>query len=183
METFGQKIISDKKFLPPIIFFLMIILSVGWLQFVYEPARREILNMELETRRLREVEREILNLKDRHEDFAAFVEENELQLDEAREFLPPTLAQEKFIDELYQTAELFDVKIISVRAGETISAENLQSQVVNITLQADYISLMNFIREILDGGRLVSLEKFSAEKSSGKILSCEMSFKIFAAAP
>ncbi len=171
----------DKKFLPAIIFLLGIILSVGWYQFVYEPARREVLNMELETRRLREVEKEISELKARHEDLAAFVEEKELQLDEAREFLPPTLAQEKFIDELYRTAEFHNVKIISIRAGEIISAEELQSLVVNVSLETDYISLMNFIREILDGGRLVSLEKFSAEKSSGKNLSCNLNFKIFAA--
>ncbi len=61
----------DKKFLSAIIFLLGIILSVGWYQFVYEPARREILNMELETRRLREVEKEISELKARHEDLVA----------------------------------------------------------------------------------------------------------------
>lgn len=172
---------NDKKFLPQIIFALIIILSVSWYVFIYEPARREILNMELETRRLREVEREILALKARHEDLAAFVEEKELQLDAARIFLPPTLAQDKFIDELYRTAEVLDVRIISIRAGEINSSEELQAQIINARLEADYISLLNFIREIIDGGRLIVLEKISLENSSGKILSCDLSFKIFAA--
>ncbi len=55
----------DKKFLPVIIFVLGIILLLGWYELIYAPAQSEILNMELETRRLREVEREILELKDR----------------------------------------------------------------------------------------------------------------------
>ena len=171
---------NDKKFLPVIIFLLGIILSFGWYKFIYEPMQTEILNMELETRRLNEVKREILELKARHEDLAAFVETKELELDEMRNFLPSTLEQDKFIDELYHTAEFCGVRIVSIQAGEIISAEEFQSQVVNVSLETDYISLLNFIREILDGGRLTALEKFSAENEEGKIISCELSFKIFA---
>ena len=173
---------DDKRFLPVIILAVGIILTLGWYELIYTPAQIEILNMELETRRLREVEREILELKARHENLAAFVEEKELQLDAAQNFLPPMLAQDRFIDELYRTAESLDVKIISIRAEETTSQENLQSQVVSVNLQADYIALLNFIREILDGERLTVLEKISVEKSSGQMLDCRLSFKIFAAA-
>ena len=174
---------NDKRFLPPIIFALIIFLSVGWWQFIYAPAQREILNMELETRRLSEVEREIADLKTRNGDLAAFVEEKEAQLDKARNFLPATLAQDKFIDEIYRTADFQRVRIISIQAGEIISAEEFQSQVMSVKLETDYISLMNFIREILDGRRLTMLERFSAESVEGKIISCELSFKIFAAEP
>ncbi|MBQ6004676.1 MAG: hypothetical protein IJL14_00330 [Selenomonadaceae bacterium] len=170
----------DKKFLPAIIFVVGIILLLGFNQFVYEPAQREILNMELETRRLHEVEQEILALKARHKSLAALVEEKELQLDEARNFLPPTISQDKFIDELYRKADSCRVQIISVQAGEVTSAEEIQSQIVRVKAEADYISLMNFIREILDGGRLTSLEKISVSTLEGKFLSCELSFKIFA---
>jgi len=170
----------DKKFLPPIILALTIILSFGWYQFLYEPIQREILNMELETRHLREIEREISDLKARHKDLSAFLEEKDLQLDEMRNFLPKTLEQEKFIDELYRSAELLDVKIISIRAGTMDSSEEIQSQVVSVNLAANYISLVNFIREVIDGGRLTSLESISIEKSSGKSLSCNLNFKIFA---
>lgn len=171
---------DDKKFLPAIIFAVGIILTLGWYELIYTPAQIEILNMELETRRLREIEREILELKARHEDLAAFVEEKELQLDAAQNFLPPTLAQDRFIDELYRTAESLDVKITSIRAEETTSTEKLQVQVVSVNLLADYVSLLNFIREILDGERLTVLDKISVDKSSGQMLDCRLSFKIFA---
>ena len=174
---------SDKKFFPPIIFALMIILTFGWYQFFYEPIQREILNTRLETRRLREIEREISQLKERHESLSAFVEAKELELDAARNFLPPTLEQDKFIDELYRASNSGRVQIISVRAGEEISKEKFQEQLVEVSLEADYISLMNFIRQIIDGERLVSLEKFSAESAGDRIISCELSFKIFAATP
>ena len=170
---------SDKKFLLAIIF-LLIILSVGWHQFIYEPARREILNMELETRRLREVEREVLELKARHGSLSAFVEAKDLELDAARDFLPSTLAQDKFIDELYRAADFQHVRILSIQAGETISTKEFQSQVVEAKLEADYVSLLNFIRETLDGGRLTTLENFLATSAGNGIISCELSFKIFA---
>ena len=170
---------QDKKFQPSVIFALIIIIAFGWYQFIYEPARREILAMELETRRLRDIEREINKLKTRHEDLSAFVETKELELDAAKNFLPSTLEQDKFIDELYKAADFNRVQIISVQAGETTS-KTVQAQVISVKLEADYIALLNFIREIIDGGRLTSLERFSIESAEGKILSCELSFKIFA---
>ena len=172
----------DRKFFAPIILLAMIILSVVLYKFIYEPAQREILNMELETRRLREVEREIADLKARHGNLAAFITEKELQLDEAQNFLPAMLEQEKFIDELYRTAELHGVKIASIRSGEVVSSEEFQAQVVSMNLEADYISLLNFIREVLDGDRLTTLEEISLESSGGKIISCDADFKIFATA-
>ncbi len=173
---------SDRKFLPPIIFALSIILLVGWYVFIYEPTQRKILSMELETRRLNEVEREIFDMKARHVDLSAFVLEKEMQLDEARNFLPATLAQDKFVDELYKTAELCGAKITSIRTDEAISAEEIQAQVVSVNLEADYISLMNFIRGVIDGERLTTLDEISIERSGG-ILSCDLDFKIFATAP
>ncbi len=169
----------DNFFLPTTII-LCVIIFVGWHQFFYTTTQREILNMELETRRLREIEREISELKARHENLSAFVETKEFELDAARNFLPSTIAQDKFIDELYRTAEFRSVRIISIQTGEVISAEKFQSQVITVNVETDYISLLNFIRELLDGSRLINLENFSAESVSGKIISCELSFKIFA---
>ena len=169
----------DNFFLPTTII-LCVIIFVGWHQFFYTTTQREILNMELETRRLREIEREISELKARHENLSAFVETKEFELDAARNFLPSTIAQDKFIDELYRTAEFRSVRIISIQTDEVISAEKFQSQVITVNVETDYISLLNFIRELLDGSRLINLENFSAESVRGKIISCELSFKIFA---
>ena len=171
----------DKKFLPLITFLLGVILSFGWYQFIYTPAQREILNMELETRRLREVEREIFDLKSRHENLSAFLQETEQRLDDMRIFLPETLAQDEFIAELYRAAEFSQARIISVQSGEIISSDELQTQIISVKLEADYIPFLNFIRQELDSGRLTSLEKFSLESAGGGILSCELEFEIFAA--
>ena len=173
----------NNKFFLPITLLACVIIFVGWWQFIYEPARREILSMELETRRLREVERELLELKARHENLTAFVEAKELELDAARNFLPATLEQDKFIDELYTVADFHKVQLMAVDTDEVTAEEKFQAQVINVKLEADYISLLNFIRELLDGERLVSLERFSAQNAEGRILSCELSFKIFATVP
>lgn len=173
---------NDKFFFPATLIVCVLVFA-AWYQFIYEPARSAVLNMELETRRLQEVEREISELKTRHGDLATLVEAKALQLDEARIFLPSTLAQDEFIDALYKSADDCQTRIISVRADEINSSKEIQSLVVNVRAEADYISLLNFIRETLDGERLTHLKRFSAEHTDANLLNCELSFKIFATSP
>ena len=174
---------NDRKFLPAIIFFATIIFFFAWKQFFFEPVQREILNTELETRRLREIEREILELKTRYGNLATLVEEKDFELDAAKNFLPPTLAQDKFIDELYRAAAAQKVRITSVQAGEKISSEKISAQFVSVNLESNYVSLLNFIRKIVDGERLARLENFSITSAENEIVSAELRFKIFAATP
>ena len=170
----------EKFFLPATLVICAVIFG-GWYLFFYTAIQGEILSAELETRRLRGIERELAELRTRHGSLATLAAVKESELDAARKFLPATLEPDKFIDELYRTADFFRVSLTSVTADEIISAEEVQAQVVTVKLEATYISLLNFLREILDGGRLVSLEKFSVAGS--KVLDCELTFKIFATAP
>ena len=170
----------DKRFLVPLTVVACVLCYFVLQEFVWEPARREIVNMQLETRRLRDIKQEILELKARHGDLSALVAQKERELDAAREFLPSELNAEKFIDALYQSAQAQRAEIISVQAGD-IGGEELQSQTVTVKLEAEYISLLNFLREILDGKRLAALETVSIDGTGGKILSCELTFRIFAA--
>ena len=168
-----------ENFFLPLTLVACVLFFFGWYQFFYEPTQREILSAELETRRLREIEREISDLKARHGNLSVLAESKSLQLDEMRNFLPPTLAQDEFIDGLYRVAEISNARIISVQTGEENSGKEIQSQIIDVKLEADYIALLNFIRTTLDCGRLTSLERFSLEGTGNKILSCELSFKIF----
>ena len=170
-----------EKFFLPATFVICAAMFIVWHQFFYTAIQREILSAELETRRLREVERELAELRTRHKSLATLAAIKESELDDARKFLPATLEQDKFIDELYRTADFCRVSLTAVTANEIISADDFQAQVLTVKLEANYISLLNFLREILDGGRLVSLEKFSVTGS--KVLDCELTFKIFATAP
>ena len=170
----------DKKFLLPLTVLACVICFFALQEFVFEPARREILNMQLETRRLREIEREVSELKARYGDLSAALAQKERELDAAREFLPSELQSDKFIDTLYRTAPLQRAEIISVQTGE-VEGDELQSQAVTVKLEADYVSLLNFLREILDGKRLAVLQTISIVGGHGKILSCDLTLKIFAA--
>lgn len=173
----------DKNFLLPVTIVLCAVIFFVLQNFVWEFARRDTVNMQLETRRLREIEREISELKARHGSLKTFVTKKDRELDAAREFLPSEPSQEKFIDEIYRAADLQRAQIISVRASEISDGDELQSQTVTVTLETDYISLVNFIREILDGKRLTALEKFSVTGTGRKILSCELTFQIFSTLP
>ena len=168
-----------KKFFPMIIFALIILAACH--QFIYQPVQRKILSMELEARRLREVERELSELKARHGNLSAFVEAKELELDAARKFLPPTISQDRFIDELYRAADFYQVRITAVHIDEISSAEKIQSQIVSLNVETNYVSLLNFIRVVLDGERLTRLENFSATSAGDGVISCALSFEIFAA--
>lgn len=170
-----------EKFFLPATLILCALFFIGWLKFFYEPAQSEILRTQLETRKIRELERELADLKARHGDLTILAAIKESELDAARKFLPSTLEQDKFIDELYRAAEFSRVNLTSVAAGEIISAEEIQAQVITVKAEANYISLLNFLREILDGARLVSVERISI--SGANVLSCEMTLKIFATAP
>ena len=174
---------NNRNFLLPLTIVVCAVIFFALQNFVWEFARRDTVNMQLETRRLREIEREILELKARHGNLETFVAKKDRELDAAQEFLPSEPSQEKFIDEIYRAADLQRAQIISVRAGEISEGDELQSQTVTVTLETDYVSLTNFIREILDGKRLTTLEKFSVTGTGGKILSSELTFQIFSMPP
>lgn len=166
----------EKFFLPTTLAICATAAVLFWL-LVYAPAQAEISAMKLETRRLQMQTRELENLQAHYgnlEDFAEIVDE---RFSLAQEFLPTNVDDEKFVDELYRIAEGKKILINSVQVGE-IQEDEIQRQSVRVRLDADYISLLNFIREVLDGGRLVTLENFSVEGSG--ILSCELEFFIFA---
>ena len=57
------------KFFLPLTLTICAMIFFGWQQFFYEPMQREILTTELETRRLRELERSIVEFKTRHGNF------------------------------------------------------------------------------------------------------------------
>ena len=170
----------DKRFLPLVTLVVCIVCFFALEEFVFEPARRDTVNMQLETRRLREVEREILALKARYGDLSAALAQKERELEAAREFLPVELSQEKFIETLYRAADSQRAQIISVQAG-TVEGDELQSQTVTVKLEAQYVSLLNFVREIVDGKRFAVLDKVSVESTGDNFLSCELTFRIFAA--
>lgn len=174
---------NDKLYLPVTLVICLIVLFC-WQRGVQDPTRREILSMELETQRLREVEREVSELKRRHGDLRALAELKASQLDEARRFLPTELEQDEFLDALYRAADDCAVRIISVRADEvkpsSDDADGMQSLTVSVRAEATYVALLNFMRTIVDGERLTRLERFYVTSEAGEVLACEMSFKIFA---
>lgn len=173
----------DKRFyLPTIIFIICATVAILYWQLIYLPVQAEISRLDAETKEIETVEREIEKLQARYgnlEDLVALTEE---RLSQMQEYLPAEMDSEKFITEIYKIAEDKKILIDSVQVGEISNKDSVQRQPVKIKLAADYISLLNFIREILDGERLASFENFSiAREGDTNILDCELEFLIFAA--
>ncbi len=162
---------------------LLICATIGifYWQLIYLPIQSEILKFKTETRQIQLIRAEISKLQTRHGNFDDFVEMNDERLALAQEYFPAEMDDEKFIAELYNLADAKNILIYSVQTGENSGGE-IQTQSIKIRAEAEYISLLNFIREVVDGARLVNFENFSIE-SDGKtnILDCEMEFSIFAA--
>ena len=59
-------------------------------------------------------------------------------------------------------------------------SEKVQQQNISLKLSAEYVQILNFIRELLDGERLTNLENFSIEPTDIKnLLTCEITFVIY----
>ena len=171
----------EKNFLPiAIICGGVVAIFILW-QFFYVPIQSEILQMQLETKKLLAVEQELKILQSRHEDFSEFVALNGERLSELKKLLPENSEQEKFSAEIYKLAEKNKITVTSLQVGEIISDEekNLSRQSVKIKLEGKYISILNFIREIEDGGRFAKLENISLENSDGNLILSETEFFIF----
>ena len=171
----------DKKFLPLIISGICATVSFLYWQLIYIPIQAEISKFNVETKKITALENEIKFLQTRYKNFEELVDSTAENLSRAQELLPAEMNSEKFISELYNFAEDKKILINSVQVGEISEVDSVQRQSVKIRLDADYISLLNFIREILDGERLTSLENFSlSSNAESNILSCELEFIIFA---
>ncbi len=173
---------NNKKFFPAIIFIICATVAILYRQFIYIPVQAEIKNLNAEAKRLETIENELETLKAHHKNFEEFVASAEENLTQMQEYLPAELNAEKFIAELYTLAENKKILINSIQTGEISEKDSVQRQKINLQLEADYISLLNFIREILDGERLASLENFLiTSDGESNILNCELEFIIFAA--
>lgn len=171
-----------KNFLPIMIICggFVAIFFILW-NFFYVPIQGEILQMQLETKKLLAVEKELKILQSRHEDFAEFVESNGEELSKLKKLLPENSAQEKFSAELYKLAEKNKIAVTSLQVGEIISDEekNLSRQSVKIKIEGKYIAILNFLREVEDGERFAKLENISLENSGGNLILGEAEFFIF----
>ena len=104
-----------------------------------------------------------------------------------REFLPEELEQESFTNEIYRAAEKNNISIDSLQVGEFFPADTdknfsgtFYKQSIKVQFTAEYIFLLNFLREISDGKRFITLGNISVA-SDEEILHCEVEFFIYSA--
>lgn len=171
-----------KKFLPVAIICGGIFLISTLLYFVFIPIQGKILEMETETKNFQAVEKNLRELQRRHENFEEFAESIEENLNELKKSLPEKSSQEKFSAEIYQAAEKNKIAVTLLQVGEIISEENFQKQSVKIKLEGNYISILNFLRDIYDGERFAKLENISLESSKENFITCDAEFFIFSQA-
>lgn len=173
---------TNKNYFPAAVLIICAIIAILYRQFIYLPLQSEIAALNAETKRIDAILKELEILQTRHPNFEEFVALTEERLAQMQELLPAEMDAEKFVAELYVLAADKKILIDSVRTGEISESDSVQRQTLNIQLEADYISLLNFVREILEGERLASLENFSVSSDGeSNILNCNLEIIIFAA--
>ena len=152
-----------------------------YLWTVHEDWQRENLSLEIELKRLQVEEKILSDFEERQRKVPRLAELSEENLISARELLPLEMEQESFTDELYRAAEKNSLVIKSVQVGEVlqIDKKNFYKQAVKVEFEAEYVPLLNFLREIADGKRFSTLKNISIDGKE-KILSCTAEFFIYA---
>ena len=168
-------------FLGSLIFFAIYFFSI------YNDWQNEILQIQTEVKKIQAEEKIFAEFKNSREDLDEVIELNEENFLTVREKIPEEIEQEKFADEIYRVAEKNNISITALTAEEPAILENDKNisanffrQSVKVQLETDYISFVNFLREIEDGKRFCMLAKISVENAED-ILICEAEFFIFSA--
>lgn len=171
----------NKKFLPVTVIFICVILTFLYRQFIFIPVQNEISNMHIESRRLHAVEKSLRDLKMRHDNFPDFVENTEIQLIELQNLLPDKPLQEKFTASIYKIAEKNKIAVTNLQVGDSTVTDNknLLRHSIKIKLEGDYISILNFLREIIDGERFTKLENITLENNRDNLINCDAEFYIY----
>ena len=176
---------NREKFLPIIAILFCCVISILFVNLIYAPLKSETTSKQMQVRRFQAVEKNLDEFKKRHGNLENFFTLTESRLSDAREFLPAESMQDVFVAGLYKIADKNNVVVNSIQIGELQAVEqnsdnnkNFFRQTVTVKFEADYISTLKFLREILNGNRLTTLENISLE--SGKdILSGNMELSIF----
>ena len=178
---------KQKNFFLLGIFFLLLIFAAIFFNSIYKSMHSEILQMQIETQKISAEEKILSNFSARNENLDDFTNLSEENFFTSREKIPEDMEQEKFTEEIYSAAEKNSVDVTSLQTDEPVTLDadkNLSGkffrQSVKIQLEADYVSLLNFLREIEDGERFSTLANISVEAEE-EILICEVEFFIFSA--
>ncbi len=176
---------NREKFLPLITIFFCCVVAFIFVNIIYEPLKSATSSMQMQARKLHAVENDLEKLKKSHGDLEKFFTLTESRLVDAKNFLPSESEQDAFVAELYKIAEKNNVLVNSVQIGELQAVEqnsednkNFFRQSISVKFDADYISTLKFLREILNGNRLTTIENISLE-SGENILKGDIELSIF----
>jgi len=164
-----------------------LLFAIFYLHTVYISWQSEILKFQTETKKLNTQEKILSNFKAQNkniDDFVNLYEENFLTV---RDFLPAESEQEKFTDAIYRAATKNNISVTSLQVAEPVATEvdknisgDFFKQSVKVQFDAEYINLLNFLREISDGTRFITLANISVEDGE-EILNCDAEFFIYSA--
>ena len=175
---------NRKKFLPAITLALCLFATLIFVILIYTPIKSETAAAQIELRKIQATEKILQDFTKRHGNIEKYLALTETRLKSARELLPLENFQDTFAEEIYKIAEKNKVRVQSVQMGELEQIDNAETdkkilrQSVKIKVEADYISTLNFLREILNGGRYTTLETISLA-SDKNILTGDIEISIF----
>lgn len=96
--------------------------------------------------------------------------------------LPDDLALSRLLADLQQAALQHGVMLTGVSPGKVQREEELLRQPVQVRCEADYFSLLSFLKQLDAEERFLQLEQVKIQSTGGR-LSCELTLAAFALPP
>ena len=176
---------KQKKFILFGIFAAIFVFAGIYLRTIYISWQSEILKLQTETKKLQTQEKILSNFFAQNKNADDFINLNEENFLTVREFVPTESEQEKFTEEVYNAAAKNNISVISLQVEEPVAVETDKKfsgeffrQSVKIQFGANYVDLLNFLREISDGERFATLANISVEEGEDN-LNCRAEFFIY----
>lgn len=162
---------------------LCLLLSTAVYYFYHVPLQRELVQLRLDRRRTAQLVVDILNFRNEHgdlDDYLLALDEQRAVIDRA---LPEQLSQGEFIDYLQRTALEHKIRLLSISPGsvEKTADARIVRLPIRILIECSYFTLLDFLKSLEDGERLICMENFSVASTDwGDSLRCELNLVLFA---
>ncbi len=122
--------------------------------------------------------RQVANFKNAHINESDPGQSLEVRKKQTDAHLPDALQQREFLQALQRIAAGNGVHITQVKPERLVEGEGFAYIPIALTVETDYFSLLDFLRELENMDRFVRITEFSVAQDKGK-LRCEIKLSIY----
>lgn len=158
--------LRNKRFSSPFLLGALLLAALGLVAsalflFVIVPQQQELALLEQELERERIEVRTVENFLQQHPEPEAYKKQIDAEMQQLQQQIPNAADISGFLKNVNQYAQANGVKITQIKTGATFTIGNYRKLPLEITTNGNYVSNMNFLRQVEAGARFVVIDKSS----------------------